>query len=109
MNIKDYLCEFMYNFFKSHINELNLDYESCGFDDEYHMLSEIRTDWQTALWSLQEVTWWGMDKDYYKTFSVGSEEGRIICKLDDRYIEIINEDIREVFKKTKQIEIECYE
>lgn len=127
-DINKVLCESMYNFVKSHINEVtekkdifghDVTYDDLGFKSKNDMLSQIKNDADIAYWVLTELLSWGLDKDYCRelfvkeetdTFTVfklqdGDNERYIICKYElHKPIEI-----KEVRKVTKLVEINTWE
>ena len=127
-DINKVLCESMYNFVKSHIDEVtekkdifghDVTYDDLGFKSKSDMLSQIKNDADIAYWALTELLVWGLAKDYCRerfiadetdTFTVFklNDDGRsryLICKYDlHKPIEI-----KEVRKVTKLVEINTWE
>ena len=64
VDLNKYLCHYMYQFVKEHINEVKDSYSTLGFLNEYDMLKQIKTDTSVAIWALTELCWWGLERDY---------------------------------------------
>lgn len=120
-DIKKLLCESMYSFVKSHINEVTekkdifgrpQTFESLGFKDAKDMLRQIKTDADIAYWALTELLAWGMDEDYCSKLFVADNDVdgcHTIYTIYGRYFRYANNDIIEVMPKIKLIEVKVWE
>ena len=94
MDIKKLLCAEMHKFVKNNIDkvESKLDfwgrpqrYIDLGFKNRADMLKQIKNDHEVAVWALQELLSWGMDKNYCQNLYVEEVgEDMTIYKLNDK-------------------------
>lgn len=122
-DIKTELCLNMHNFIKNHIDELNCDVTDLGYENETHMLNQIKTNWEDAVYFLREICTCLLDDDYCSKLYVVNDNENVYCLKDSenkvRYFKVILPydnvfsttyvDVVEVVSKTKTIVVETWE
>lgn len=122
-DIKTELCLNMYNFIKNHIDELNCDVTDLCYENKAHMLKQIKTNWDDAVYCLREVCTCLLDDDYCSKLYVVNDNENIYRLKDSenkiRYFKVIlpyddvftttYTDVVEVVSKTKTIVVETWE
>jgi len=114
--IQDFIFMFLYKNIDK-IDEKKCDLSGSGTNKE-KLLKDVKKDREWAMWVLDEVMNWGMDKNYNQelcpiVYEPEDYEFRVV-KLNDRYIKIIyNKDythtVSFVEPKTKTITVTYFE
>jgi hypothetical protein len=102
-----FICEWVSDFLTENIEKLNTkkcDLSNSGTSKE-KLLKDVKKDISWAMWVLNEVMNWGMDKDYTIGMTVYEPEDyefRVI-KLNGKYIKIIyNKDFTHTVSFAKE-------
>jgi hypothetical protein len=83
------ICEYMYEFANKHWDKIDRD--KCSLTDTKNkFLTYVANDLYTAMWMLEEVCVWAMDKTYLKELYVETFEHYdfSILKINDKYIKV---------------------
>jgi hypothetical protein len=109
--MKQKFCTKVYEFFKDKCDKINGDPKRLGFEDWEDMLTQIKNNFNIALWAITEIPYWYMPDEYEESIRVGyNEDDDVVYKLDDMYfITIDNENITFVKPVTKFVEVTTWE
>lgn len=105
---KHILMDHVYNFVKSHLDELNDTPEFLGFKSKKDMLNCIKNNEEDAIWAIQELMVWGLKKDYTKELIAGNmqdEYESAVYKIDDIYFTCCGNEFKQVKLTTKTIQV----
>jgi hypothetical protein len=86
-----FVCEWVYDFVDKNWDKIN--YKRCDLEQttKEKFLRDVKRDPEWAIWVLEEVMNWGMDKDYTIGLTIYEPEDyefRVI-QLNDKYIKIV--------------------
>lgn len=100
-------CIAVYNFFRDKCYLIrHITPEECSFEDWDDMLTQIKNDFDVALWAITEIPFWYMPKEYYESIVVGrNENDDVVFKLEDLYFITDGNKITLVKPVTKLVEI----
>lgn len=101
MEAKELLIEYSQKFFSKNFNKIKYDLTDSNLpDDKEGFLNDIKNV-QDAIWSLCELSSWGMDKDYFLSIKLKDSEkpfneDDLILKIYEKYIFIgVNGETRD--------------
>lgn len=101
-------CLAVYNFFRDKCDKITNSPEYFEFESWDDMLTQIKNDFDVALWAITEIPFWAMPEEYDESIKVGYDENdNVVFKLDDLYFTTNddNTDITLVKPITKLVEI----
>ena len=82
--MKQKFCTKVYEFFKDKCDKINEDPKCLEFKDWDDMLTQIKSDFQVALWAITELPFWYMPEEYEESIKAGyNEDDDVVYKLDD--------------------------
>lgn len=105
---KQILMNYVYNFVKSHLDELNDTPEFLGFKSIKDMLNCIKNNEEDAIWVIQELMVWGLKKDYTKELIAGNMQDEwesTVYKINDIYFTCYGNEFKQVKLTTKTIQV----
>ncbi len=83
------ICDYMHEFTNKHWDKI--DKEKCSLTDTKNkFLINITNDLYEAMWMLDEVCVWGMDKRYLKDLyvEISDDYNFRVLKINDKYIKV---------------------
>lgn len=110
--MKNKFCLAVYNFFRDKCDKITKNPEFFEFESWDDMLTQIKNDFDVALWAITEIPFWAMSEEYDESIKVGyDEDDNVVFKLDDLYFTTNddNTDITLVKPITKLVEITTWE
>ena len=106
--IKNKFCLAVYNFFRDKCDKIIETPERLSFESWDDMLTQIKNDFDVALWAITEIPYWYMPDEYFDSIQAGYDaDDNIVYKLDDLCF-ITNHDTSDIIlvkSVTKLVEI----
>jgi len=84
------LCDYMVKFFDEHFHLIRYDLTDASLPTtKKEFLTLIGSDVQLAMWALQELAAWGMDKrNYLSELMAFQADDFFVLKIEDTYVRV---------------------
>lgn len=110
--MKQKLCIKIYEFFKDKCDKISETPKYFEFKNWEDMLTQIKNNFNIALWAITEIPYWYMPDEYFESIKAGYDENDdLVYKVDDIYFITTQYCNDAIFVKpvTKLVEVKTWE